>query len=556
MSPAHYVQTEMPSEAFRNRQKIALSGINIMNECQGDAQKFFAQLHVRCATGIYGRSMARATQRELENMPFTTDRDESGCSTFLDKWKQKFYRLEQMRAAAGMGPTCNKDARWWLIRSFYQHAETKDIPILVAVMEALNKTRLSFDKFLELIDTRLEVEDVHYREQQAQQQLMADSAAQSMQFPTPAPTTTPATVTADKEFSRQASRKKQMQERLEKQKAAGWYRNDFKSLSQADQEDWNRCYREAAAQAAYTGRPVEPPNQSTQIFHAVKSGSDVTHPSDPILPALHMGSGNADEEDQEDSVEWSSVRSAMDSQVPGMNMIAPFVNGELLSKSSVTAGIAKTSDSAGTSKSSSSAGKFKSSVIAGIAKSSHSAGNLTTSHSAGTVQPSDVAGEPKSSDTAGPYKSSDAAGKPSDTAGYFKSSTSAGITKTSFGDGIAPSRKPAGDSKSSDAAGTVKSSISAGKSKPGGGLGSKSRASSPTSVIFPCVNSNRFAALALDMDDDDEDDGSAFADPAVKPLMATPGGTMHFQGLSPSASNLVRGVTAGAPCGVSAFHQS
>ena len=82
-------------------------------------------------------------------------------------------------------------------------------------------------------------------------------------------------------------------------------------------------------------------------------------------------------------------------------------------------------------------------------------------------------------------------------------------------------------------------------------MGSNFRPSSPTSVISSWASSNRFAALAFDMDDDEEDDGSVFEDTAGKPLTVNAGDATDVQGLSPSASNLVRGVTAGVSCGVS-----
>ena len=225
------------------------------------------------------------------------------------------------------------------------------------------------------------------------------------------------------------------------------------------------------------------------------------------------------------------------------------------SKSSSSAGMFKPSDVAGEPKPSSSAGQskssdaasklsdpadqFKTSIITGITKSSNSAGNLKTSHSAGIVKPSDSADRVK-----GPHaafesgkgsinsgfqlvtrrsrklKANLAQPKLRDAVGQFTSSVTTGSAKSK--PGIAVSTSP-GKSKSSDSARSAQASIvawhsvgkpkvssNAGKFKPGGRLGSKPRASSPSSVISPWADSNRFAALAFDVENDGADDDSVF----------------------------------------------
>ena len=222
-----------------------LDGANLITECKNDAQNFFAQLHARCATGIYGESTARAIERELQGMPFNADRDQSGHSKFLASWKKKWSNYERARETAAMGPPNRSDGREWLIHSLSQHADTKDIAAMVSTMEKINKTRLSFAEFLELIDTTLEEKDARDRKQREMQpktQLSANLAAvTSPAGPTaPGPPTIPKDTAKDKEWKHKENRKKKLGERIEKQKAAGWYRTDFKSLNDTDRADWNR----------------------------------------------------------------------------------------------------------------------------------------------------------------------------------------------------------------------------------------------------------------------------------------------------------------------------
>ena len=141
-----------------------LHGTNIIEEVKNDAQLFFAKLHTRCATGIYGEATTRAIERELQDMPYTADRDQGGNSKFLDNWKKKYSSYERARITAGMGPPMESDAREWMLKTLRQHADTKGIATTVRTMEAMHTKRLSFAEFLELIDTTLEQEDAQARE--------------------------------------------------------------------------------------------------------------------------------------------------------------------------------------------------------------------------------------------------------------------------------------------------------------------------------------------------------------------------------------------------------
>ena len=256
-----------------------LDGTNIMDECKNDAQKFFEKLHIRCATGIYGEQTARSIERELQNMPFSADRDQSGNSKFLAKWKQKYTNYERARETAGMGPHLTNDAREWLIQSLSQHADTKDITTTVETMEAMNKKRLTFAEFMELIDTTLEQKDARDRKQretQPKNQLAANLAEQSkakalrLADPPPAdplPLVARRTRTG-RNSSAGARRRQQSGLALSSRRRTDGSVRISQALSKNDKADWTRRYSEALAKSKTTGQPVAPPNRSQIAYTA------------------------------------------------------------------------------------------------------------------------------------------------------------------------------------------------------------------------------------------------------------------------------------------------